>query len=75
MKKSVLSVAKELGGTGGVADLLSDMLGGGNTYFVRQHEQSHLKRFELFMIRKMRKRERERGRKRETEREEDEGRK
>jgi hypothetical protein len=68
MKKSVLSVAKELGGTGGVADLLSDMLGGGNTYFVRQHEQSHLKRFELFMIRKMRKKEREEERERRRER-------
>lgn len=57
MKKSMLSVAKELGGTGGVAGLSSDKPGGGKTCFLRQHEQSQRKRFELFIAKIMGKRE------------------
>src|ERR1700731_1177290 len=69
MKKSVWSVANELGGTGGVAGAESGRLGGGNTYFERQHEQSHLKRFELSIMWEKKERERERERERETARE------
>ena len=58
MKKSILSVAKELGGTGGVAGLSSDKPGGGNTCFLRQHEQSQRKRFEVFITKIVGKRER-----------------
>jgi hypothetical protein len=39
MKKSVRSSTAELGGVAGV----SSGAPGGNTYFVRQHEQSHRK--------------------------------
>jgi hypothetical protein len=59
MKKSMLSVAKELGGTGGVAGISSDKPDGGNTCFLRQHEQSQRKRFELFITKIIGKRERE----------------